>query len=117
MDMEGGSETSLNINLPSVVFNPDQSEYQGLSTSHYVKNVSYQIITRLQGVVGHDETTSTLVGMSSATIDIECHRKVAVSYLANNKVKNLELIDNAFYAGSNIIVSDKYAPSRGEPVP
>lgn len=67
MDLSGGEESRLFVNIPQVMLDPAVVFETGDAT--YFKGM-FTLIMRQQGKVTHDKTTTTLLGIANTEIDI-----------------------------------------------
>lgn len=104
--LEAGAEIVLSH---YETFRNYDTKYADINTQTYLPKYSRVLMLRIQGVCSHDVTTSTLVGISEAQVDIVMHRKVQIIYPGN--LAPIQTVMNTI--GLDAVLDDEVAAQGG----
>lgn len=66
-------------------------EFRDNNTDTYLKKYSRMFFIRVVGVVAHDSTTTTLIGIAPTALDVVVHRKLNIRYPSLAPLKTIEV--------------------------
>lgn len=81
-----GDSTMFSVNLPLMCRMNESAD--DTSSLAYLRNRSAVILTRLEGVVVHDQSTTTNVGIGETNLDVIIKESISYAFLGGNQIKN-----------------------------
>lgn len=77
-NMAPGSQIELSYSSPSFVYDPS---FTDTHTDEYQKRLyGYNFVTRTQGVLGHQQNSSTKIGLITSAVDVSHQQNIKISY-------------------------------------